>query len=277
MNACGIHESQLNRIQHALYRNREQAGIIPETIPDVLEQSAVLLPIGCKESGANRGEELCLILNKRSRKVRQAGDLCFPGGGISPWLDGFLGKLAVFAPFTLNQWTFWKTLRRDFPGKARQVAILYAASLRESFEEMRLNPFGVRFLGMLPPKQLVIRNRHIFPMVGWIPRQKKFFPNWEVDEIVHIPFRNLLDPEHYVLCDLSLAGDRIIPKTGLPLRHPGYLHQEKDNTLLLWGATYRIVMDFLNLALGFSPPEPETLPLIEWRLDENYFNGMPPA
>ena len=41
--------------------------------------------------------------------------------------------------------------------------LLFAASIRESFEEMGLNPFGVQFLGPLPPQRLVMFHREIFP------------------------------------------------------------------------------------------------------------------
>jgi 8-oxo-dGTP pyrophosphatase MutT (NUDIX family) len=244
-------------------------------IPNVLNQAAVLFPIGPNDNRGDDTDELCLILNKRSKKVRQAGDLCFPGGSVSRGLDRFLGTLMNFPLSSLRQWKYWPRYREKSPEDARKLAVLYAASLRESFEEMRLNPFGVKFLGTLPPKQLVIRNRFIFPMVGWIPRQKKFFPNWEVDEIVPIPFNDLLNPENYAICQLGFTGHVGAPPGILPARHPGYFHKSKDGAQLLWGATYRIAMDFLNLIFGFIPPDEAFLPVVKWELDENYFNSFP--
>ena len=264
-----------NQIQETLYCKRVQAEIIPKDIPDILTQSAVLLPIGSNDKKSNDSDELCLILNKRSKKVRQAGDLCFPGGGVSPKTDPILGRLIRFPLSSLGRWDYWPRLKKKRPEEARKLAVLYATSLRESFEEMRLNPFGVKFLGTLPPKQLVIKNRFIFPMVGWVPRQKKFRPNWEVEDIVHIPFKKLLTPDNYTMCRLSLNGTQDTPAGMLPPCHPGFFHETPNGRQLLWGATYRIVMDFLHLIFGFTPPDPDTVPIVDWELDENYFNGTP--
>ncbi len=63
-----------------------------------------------------------------------------------------------------------------------------------------MNPVGVSFLGPLPPQQLAMFQRIIYPMVCWVPRQKRFFPNWEVEKLVYIPLRKLLNPDNYALC-----------------------------------------------------------------------------
>jgi len=269
-------ETGIHHIQHSLYHNQAQKNIIPEHVPDVLNQSAVLFPIGPECSQGNGKDELCLILNKRSKKVRQAGDLCCPGGSVSKDLDRFLGRLMTFPLSSLRQWKYWPRYQEKRPEEARKLAVLYATSLRESFEEMKLNPFGVKFLGTLPAKQLVLRDRFIFPMVGWIPRQKKFIPNWEVAEIVNIPFKDLLTPDNYAICRLSFTGYKDTPPGLLPPQHPGFFHDTGEGPQLLWGATYRIVMDFLNLVFGFTPPDPASVPLVNWELDKHYFNGYSP-
>ena len=270
-------KTSINHIQDSLFDNQEKQNIIPQHIPNVLNQSAVLLPIGPKCKQVNGPDEPCLILNKRSKKVRQAGDLCCPGGSVSKDLDRFLGKLITFPLSSLRKWKYWSHYRQHRPEDARKLAVFYATSLRESFEEMRLNPFGVRFLGTLPPKQLVLKDRFIFPMVGWIPRQQKFLPNWEVDEIVRIPLKSLLNHDNYAICRLSFAGYEDAPPGLLPPQHPGFFHETDDGLQLLWGATYRIVMDFLNLVFDFTPPDPASVPMVNWELDENYFNGPPRA
>ena len=77
------------------------------------------------------------------------------------------------------------------------MALLLAASLREGLEEMRLNPLGVEFLGALPLQRLVMFKREIYPFVGWVGRQRRFFPNWGVTDIVYIPLGTFLDPKRY--------------------------------------------------------------------------------
>jgi len=37
--------------------------------------------------------DICLILNKRSARVRQAGDLCCPGGRVNPRFDFYAARL----------------------------------------------------------------------------------------------------------------------------------------------------------------------------------------
>ena len=139
---------------------------------------------------------------------------------------------------------------------------------------MRLNPFGVRFLGVLPAQQLMMRNRFIFPMAGWVNRQKRFFPNWEVEKVVFIPFRNLLNKNNYALFKVKIPGSDET-SAGVDARiFPCYIHKENGETDLLWGATYRIVMSFLSLIFEFAQPDEKSLPTIEWQLDENYMTGI---
>ena len=269
------HAILIQKVQKSLHHNKRQQEIFTDNMKHVLDQSAVLFPIGPRCDNSEEPADLCLILNKRSKNVRQAGDLCCPGGGVSPNLDRFLAILLKFPFSPLTRWSFWSGCRKKSPGQANNLSILYATSLRESFEEMRVNPFGVRFLGTLHPQRLAIQNKFIFPMVGWIPRQKRFFSNWEVEKIVYIPFRRLLNPDNHAMFKLKLAGNAAASNTALPPCHPGYLHRSDGEFDLLWGATYRIVMDFLSLTFDFEPPDPKPMTLTDWELDEHYFEGTP--
>ena len=144
--------------------------------------------LGNSRHGRSGGiRQPCLILNKRSMKVRQPGDLCCPGGSVSPGIDYKLAQLLFLPGTPIRRWRFLGQWRRKRPAEADYLGLLLATGLRESFEEMRLNPFGVRFLGPLPPAELVMFRRKIYPLVCWVARQKKFTANWEVDKIVSIP------------------------------------------------------------------------------------------
>ena len=48
------------------------------------------------------------------------------------------------------------------------LALFLAVALRETWEEMGLNPLNIKFLGMLPEQGLIVFDRSIFPMVGWL-------------------------------------------------------------------------------------------------------------
>ncbi len=234
---------------------------------DMTISSAVLFLLGL------HGGEPCLILNKRSQNVRQPGDLCCPGGGIHPRLDPFLAKLLGLPFLALGAWPSWKNWRKHHPEKARRLSIMLAAALREGFEEMRVNPLGVRFLGQLPPEHLVMFHRLIFPLVGWITHQHRFFPNGEVEKIIFIPMRALLNPDRYCRLYLRFENAPGIHAGAEEMTFPGFVHQDQKGTEYLWGATYRITIRFLETAFGFQPPPPAALPLVQGLLNQRYLQG----
>jgi hypothetical protein len=262
----------ISHIQEKLFDQRKRVPLFPGPSDNMANQSAVLLPLGPRCKGYDNPNEPCLILNKRSEKIRQAGDLCCPGGGVSPVMDWALAKLLALPYSPLTRWRFWSACRKDHPHSAKKLSILCATSLRESFEEMRLNPFRVRFLGALPPQRLVLRDRCIFPMVGWVSRQKHFSPNPEVEKIVFIPIQDLLNPENYGVFNLIRPDNHDPSMAELNPYYPCFRHETHGEMEILWGATYRIVMDFLKAALDFVPPEHEGLPVFEWKLSQNYFS-----
>jgi hypothetical protein len=244
-----------------------------DATPDRLPLSAVLLLFasGCPGERPDAGP--CLVLNQRSRKVRQAGDLCCPGGTVRPRFDTLLARLLSLPGLPLFRWRNWRNLRETDPAAARRLALFLAAGLRESLEEMRLNPFGVRFLGPLPPQELRMFRRTIHPMAAAVSRQTRFIPNWEVERIVYIPRKSLLDPDHYGICRFSFP-----PPPGRSLEKkeesfPCFFTPDKKGRLLLWGATYRIVTVFLELAFGFKPPDRPDLPEVSSVLAPEYMTG----
>lgn len=113
---------------------------------DLRRISAVLFLLGQHDD-----QTPYLILNKRSHRVRQPGDLCCPGGGVSPSVDALIAKSLYLPKTPLSRWphqNWWRKHRyRDY----KKLSLLLATALREGVEEMRLNPFGIRFLGPMPP------------------------------------------------------------------------------------------------------------------------------
>jgi 8-oxo-dGTP pyrophosphatase MutT (NUDIX family) len=229
--------------------------------------SAVLFLLGRGPNG-----DLVLILNKRSRRVRQSGDLCCPGGGISPTLDALIAEGLNLPVTPLWRWPYrpwWRRHRKvDFP----KLSLLLAAALREGLEEMRLNPLGVTFLGPMPVQQLVMFKRDIYPMVGWVNRQNRFFPNREVEKIVRIPMAAFFNPGNYFRFRISFKALANAPN--LQNRDmPCFLYRHNGEDELLWGATYRITEQFLRTILDYVPPAMESLPVIHRRLDRHYLSG----
>jgi hypothetical protein len=264
----------ISRIVRVLHERSDAAGIYSDNELNPQTSAGVLFLLGPRHNNTHQSDEPCLILNKRSMKVRQPGDLCFPGGSITPRLDPLLAKLFSLPTTSLGRWPYWLQWKHDHPAEADLLALLWATGLRESLEEMRLNPFGAKFLGPLPPQNLTMFQRKIYPVVAWIPRQKRFFPNWEVEKIMYIPLRKLLDPANYRCYRLTLK----LPGNGEALKssrdYPCFRIQNKNGNEILWGATFSITTVFMDYIFGFKPPGLENLPVVEGTLDQIYLTGQ---
>ena len=260
----------LKQIGDKLHFHNSREPVFTMAGVDLAAASAVLFLLGRQPGKTNSPGELCLILNKRSADVRQAGDLCCPGGRVSPRLDAGLAKLLRLPTLPLARWPFWTDWHEKQPQHARWLRLLLATGLRESVEEMRLNPFGLKFLGPLPPQKLVMFQRIIYPMVIWISQQKRFYPNWEVEKIVSIPLRDFFNPDQYARYHLRIETS----STGEYVNtFPCFRYKKENETEILWGATYRIAMVFLKIVFGFSPPDLDSLPEIRGRLSRAYHSN----
>lgn len=234
--------------------------------------SSVMLLLGRQAVQDGEAPEVCIILNKRSSKVPQPGDLCCPGGTVEKSLDPYLAKLLWLPGSPLSRWPHWERYRLEQPQHARLMSLLLAAGLRESWEEMRLNPFFTRFLGPLPAQCLLLFQRIIHPMVGWVSYQKKFIPSWEVEKVVTIPLRSLLNPFQYARYRLYVPASLEKEIHWDAKDFPCFLYPYQGRTEILWGVTFRIVEYFLEQLFGFNMPPLKRLPLVPAVLDENYMN-----
>ena len=245
--------------------------VYPNDIDGIKDASAVMFLLGLMP-GNDGQPEPSLILNKRSQAVTQPGDLCCPGGGISPGIDTFLAKVMALPGLPMWRWPFWPAIHSRRSKEAEILRVLFFTSLRECFEEMRLNPFGVRFLGPLPIQRLVMFRRVIYPMVGWVSKQQHFRLNWEVEKIVSIPLRELLDPGNYVQYQLEMKDPNADKGSQQVYDAPSFLHKNSLESEVLWGATCRITLNFLELMFGFEVPTDGSLPVLKGVMDETYLN-----
>lgn len=135
---------------------------------------------------------------------------------------------------------------------------------------MRLNPLGVTFLGPMPCHELPMFRRELYPMVVWVNRQMRFFPNWEVEKIVRVPLGRLLESHAYALYRLRFHD----PWQGMFSQDfPCFQYEDGKGKEILWGVTYRIVMAFIKMIFDFNPPSLERLPVIKGSMNRDYFNG----
>jgi 8-oxo-dGTP pyrophosphatase MutT (NUDIX family) len=156
-------------------------------------EAAVLVPL------LGGGADPAIVFTERRHDLRRhAGEVSFPGG------------------------------RREGPDEE-----LLATALRESHEEIGLEPGDVELLGALPPIGTFVTNYKVHPFVGLIPEASRLDPNpSEVAKVLRIRASALRE---------SFAMRRLV-RMGLPIRTPTY--QLEDH--LIWGATARILGELLK-------------------------------
>ncbi len=226
-------------------------------------------------------DRVCLVLSKRSGQVTQAGDLCCPGGRVNKLADSLLAP-AVSVQQAVQSVSHGRSGRpartagdKSLFGSGLRLAaskaafwMMAATALREAWEEIRLNPFNVEILGPLPSQPLVMFEKVIFPVCGWMRRSARWRPNWEVSAMIEIPLELLLNPKAYARFRLPQA--RRHDGTTMEIDFPCVVVETQSGKELLWGATYRICRNFLKLVFGFEPPPADSLPFVENALLPSY-------
>jgi 8-oxo-dGTP pyrophosphatase MutT (NUDIX family) len=125
----------------------------------------------------------------------------------------------------------------SFPGGRQDPGDtdLAATALREAQEEIALDPGGVQVVGALPPVSTFVTGYRIQPFVGLVgdPLELDLSPNpAEVETVLTISLARLRE---------GFEMRRLI-RRGVPIHTPTY---EVDGQLI-WGATARILGDFLK-------------------------------
>jgi len=157
--------------------------------------SAVLAPIYDSDEGAT------VVLTRRAWHLRShTGEVSFPGGRFEP-----------------------------------ADTDLRATALRESHEEIGLHPSLVDVVGRLPQLTTVSSPAAIVPYVGVLASRPSLVPDpGEVDAVIEISFRELLDP--------SIYREEIWTRDGVEMQVT-FFELEFDT---LWGATARMLRSMLD-------------------------------
>jgi 8-oxo-dGTP pyrophosphatase MutT (NUDIX family) len=124
----------------------------------------------------------------------------------------------------------------SFPGgtyEARDKTLLDTA-LRESAEEISLNPDDVEILGELDDVVSVKTNYLISPFLAFIPYPYEFeVDGQEAEEIIEIPVLELMD--------IGSSHEEVRDRQTVTV------HQYDYQGRVIWGATARILAEFLDI------------------------------
>lgn len=189
-----------------------------------------------------QGSELTQFLPPEGAEVRRGavlmlfGDPPASGGGEPTYGDVLLTERAHHMRSHPGQ--------VSFPGGSIDPGeTVVEAALRESWEEIGVDPAGVAVFGSLPELWLPPSNFAVTPILGWWrePGPIRVASPDEVHEIHRVALEDLFAPEHRIA-----------------VRHPGgwtgpgfLIGEEKD--VIVWGFTGGILTRFFDF-LGWLPP-----------------------
>jgi 8-oxo-dGTP pyrophosphatase MutT (NUDIX family) len=233
----------------------------------------VLLYYKPEESSAQGSGEFYFQLIKRSAVVPQPGDLSCPGGTMHPMVDRIISSLTAHPMLPFMKGTARKYTKEKGRDVLRATSLFLTTALRESWEEVRLSPLNVGFLGALPSSDLLEFRMSIFPVVGLVKRPWSCRPNWEVDKILEIPLRAFCRSESYgtmkleTLIPLRTSVERIRTLSCF------LVEDGQGKSEVLWGKTLDILLQFFRIVFDYEPATFETGKVIKKSLSENYITG----
>lgn len=185
----------------------EELGVAPEIIatlqrrfdPALLRPAAVLVPVL-----AGSAEPRLLLTERAAHLPQHPGQISFPGG---------------------------RCEEQDCGDAA-------ATALRESQEEIGLDPREVEVLGYLPAYPTFTGYR-ITPVLGWIRNVVQLAPDpREVNSLIELPLQHVLDARHYRL--------HMVEREGFTL--PAY--ELRYGAQRVWGATAAMLHELCRRVAG---------------------------
>jgi 8-oxo-dGTP pyrophosphatase MutT (NUDIX family) len=134
----------------------------------------------------------------------------------------------------------------SFPGGRRDPEDVspLATALRETEEELGLRPADVTVLGQLDEMLTIVTGYRIWPFVGTFAYPYAFAPSpFEIARILLLPLAAFFEPANFEERQRAVPDGRVLPV---------YYYQVQGHTV--WGATARILKDFLDLLVPAGAP-----------------------
>jgi 8-oxo-dGTP pyrophosphatase MutT (NUDIX family) len=272
----GVIEQIIERLGSVSIDYEERVGFIRSKNGSAdrwLAAGVILLLHYHEGTGQEGGFVLQLI--KRSSVVPQPGDISCPGGMLHPVADRLLRHLISWGLTPIMQGRARSLARARGAMTLDHISLFLANALREAWEEVRVNPLNIRFLGALPSRELYVFSRIIFPVVGLVRRDWTFQPNREVERVIEIPLKALFDRNRYGTLTVEIESTLPFRHEVEPMRNfPCFLYTPPGGREeVLWGATMSIVMNFLEIAFGFTLPETNSNRVVRKSLRPDYATG----
>jgi len=122
-------------------------------------------------------------------------------------------------------------------GAMEENETLDNTALREAFEEVGIIPENVEIIGKMTPLPVPVSKYLISPFIGVAKHEPKWNINkQEVDELIILKFKNLIDSDNGYYEDWNLNGNM--------LRVPIFKVGNKE----IWGATAAVLSELIDLS-----------------------------
>lgn len=238
------------------------------------QAAGVLLPLFFKErnGGGVRGEFVFKLM-KRSSAVVQGGDISCPGGMLHRYADPLIRPLIAAGIPPIMRGEALSLAKGRGEAAFKSITLFLANALRESWEELRLSPFNVQFLGPLPCQPLITFARIIFPLVGFVKKEWRPRTNLEVEKILDLPLRDFFDESRYAMYVIETEYKLRDNMSGIRYFPCFIAGDNKGNEDILWGATFSIVLSFLKTVFDFELPNLKGKRIIKKVLEPEYLTG----
>jgi len=164
--------------------------------------------------------------------------------------DADYTQACVLLPLFIRDGRYWLLFTRrtdtveyhkgeiSFPGGVvdENDDSLERTAKRETFEEIGVREKDIEIMGQLDDMTTMMSRFIIHPFVGVIPFPYAFNINKrEVEQLIEVPLRFLLDPSQPQPFSIDYRGDRF--------ETPAFIYRGS----VIWGATERILENFINL------------------------------
>lgn len=127
-------------------------------------------------------------------------------------------------------------------GRQDEGELLSQTALRETQEELGINPEEVIIIGQLTPLYIPVSNYCIYPFVGVLNKTPQFHPSaYEVAEVIEVSLNELLLPTSKRSEYREIRGQRFL----IPYYQVGY-HK-------IWGATAMVLAEFEEIIKDIWP------------------------